>query len=125
MLPFARFFALASCLTMTSPRASATEPWTTEQITVQLAHTAVLGANWAQVSDIHRHPGLYATVGNTLGRQPEQSSINLFFAGSAVADALITNVLPSRYRRYWQCLAIGYHVGLVQRNYSIGLRIPL
>lgn len=61
-----------------------------------------------------------------IGRHPSIGRVDTYFAASFLAHALVTDVLPARWRPAWQYVSLGLESAVVVRNTMIGgtVRLP-
>jgi len=69
-----------------------------------------------------RDEGYYET-NHFLGKYPDHSELNVYFAVCVLLHGTITYVLPQPYRRYWQILWIGSSFRCAYGNHRAGLRV--
>lgn len=95
--------------------------WDSTDTACELAYATAHVMDWRQTLDIKRHPGMYET-NPILGRHPHDDKINAYFAGTLLAHAVVSYLLPGKYRHIWQGLSIGAEGYQVYANYQLGLR---
>ena len=99
------------------------DPWTKSQAIAQGAVTLLSVIDWGQSLDIADNPDQYREINPALGDHPDRGRVNLYFACSILIKAVVTWLLPSKWRKYWlggNIAASGY---LVEHNQSIGLEV--
>lgn len=111
---FAALLALAAPLTA--------QTWNTTDVALESAYQAALLVDWRQTSDIHRYPHAYER-NPILGQHPSQSSINGYFAASALGHLAVSHLLSGKARTAWQGATIGVELYWVGRNKSLGLSV--
>lgn len=114
--------AAAAILLCAAGGAHAGEPFSTRDWQLQLAYTAVHLADYAQTRDIKNRPGM-RELNPLLGDHPGDARVRNYFAATLAAHWAITYALSPKYRPYWQGVTIAIEVGVVARNYNIGLRV--
>ena len=117
-----RLLAGILLLCLSASPALAARPFSRSDLAWQAAATLSLAADWAQSRDIARHPGMFE-VNPVIGPHPSAARINTYFIVSALLDAGIARLLPSRWRRAWQVGTIGVEVLQVRNNAAIGLQV--
>ena len=121
---------------------ASTEDWTTTNTVLQLSNSALLMVDWAQTRQMIRNPCFdvngehkkYAQncsnphhesgpAKHFVGEHPSIGQVNVYFAGSLVANYLITRGLPGPWREVYQVGFSVYELGVVQNNWKIGIRV--
>lgn len=97
-------------------------PLTEREIQMQIAMTALYLVDYGQTRDIKNHVGYYET-NPLLGKHPSDVRIRNYFAGVIVGSAVVTYLLPSNLRPYWQWGNIIVQVGVTAHNHNIGLGV--
>lgn len=58
-----------------------------------------------------------------LGKFPTRKTVTAYFLEVALGHALVTYVLPAKYRPYWHGATIALEVGMVANNYRMGVSV--
>ena len=58
-----------------------------------------------------------------LGRDPSDSRIRNYFVGASLAHVAITYLLPKQYRPSWQWGTLAIQLGVISKNYQLGLSV--
>ena len=96
--------------------------WSSGDTNRQLAFTALQMVDWAQTREIARNPDFYET-NPILGKYPSSTEVDVYFAATTLGHYLVSQALPSDYRKVWQYVWIGVQAGYVTHNYQMGVRI--
>jgi len=96
--------------------------WSSGDTNRQLAFTALQMVDWAQTREIARNPDFYET-NPILGKYPRKTEVDVYFAATTLGHYLVSQALPSDYRKAWQYVWIGVQAGYVTHNYQMGVRI--
>lgn len=86
----------------------------------EFAYVGTLVLDYSQTMDIKNHPKL-EEKNKMLGQHPSDVKIRNYFLASALTHYVITKLLPSEYRPYWQYGGIIYEGGFIISNHHIGL----
>jgi hypothetical protein len=111
--------------------------WTKDDTYRQAAVTALLAMDWAQTRYIAKSacadrgggadgsPPLLETglAHSFIGSRPSIGRVNNYFAASVVWNAAVSYMLPPELRRGWQYVSIGFELGYVASNRSIGIKM--
>lgn len=92
---------------------------TFREITWQIIHVV----DWGQTLEIARHPQNYYEKNPFFGKHPSVGRVNSYMAAGAVAHAVISYVLPPKYRKWWQYSTIVLSGGCVINNFSLGIGV--
>ena len=99
------------------------DPWTEDQVVLQGVATALGVMDWKQTLYVADHPDEYYEVNPIIGKHPDRSRVNAYFALVIPARILVTWLIPSEWRKYWlgsNMLISGY---MVYNNYKVGIRV--
>ncbi|HJW81991.1 MAG TPA: hypothetical protein VJ396_07080 [Acidiferrobacterales bacterium] len=113
---------LAAFATMLSAPATAGD-WTKEDTAWQAAYLTLHVVDWGQTRDISAQPERYYEKNSILGEHPSRKRVDSYFVGAAILHTGIAYALPPKWRRLWQCVAIGSSAGAVANNVNIGLQV--
>jgi hypothetical protein len=91
----------------------------TLEITWQIIHFI----DWGQTLEIARQPDRYFERNKILGSHPSVGEVNTYMAITAVTHAVVSYLLPKKYRKYWQHLTIYESLSCVVNNFNLGLRV--
>jgi hypothetical protein len=107
---------LALCLSL-----SANDPWTPAQKYAEAAYFTLTTADMLQTLEFRRAGGYEKNP--LLGREPSQSRVIVGITTAMALHWWITDMLPSRYRKYWQYVWIGIEADAVRHNWRCGYRV--
>jgi hypothetical protein len=116
-------FLLASSFILQC-NAHAFEPWSTRDITLELAYVSVAIIDWAQTRDIasERRPGIYET-NLILGRHPDKQTVNKYFLLTTLGHVALAGALNNPYRNWLQYAGIGVELYCIRKNIALGIRM--
>lgn len=97
------------------------EDWTTVDTTRQAVYSALHVADWLQTRYIAQHPAYYET-NPILGKHPSVSIVDLYFVGTLIAHAVVSNLLEGKYRHIWQYATTALEATMVGNNYRLGIK---
>jgi len=109
-------------LTTTIFNPSCADDWSVADRNREIAYFTLDAADWLQTRYIATHPDGYGELNPILGRHPSLGKVNMYFAGGSVAQFVVADVLPERWRKPWQILNISVESWCVGKNLSIGIR---
>jgi hypothetical protein len=112
--------AAMAFLLLSSSLAYADE-WTMADTVREATYLALHVADWSQSHYIADHPSEYHETNPILGRHPSSDNVNIYFAATALIHPLISYVLPSPYRQWWQYITIGVEAVTVGNNARLGI----
>jgi hypothetical protein len=95
--------------------------WNQETTARELCFLFTLSKDWQQTLDIADNPDRYSETNRILGPHPDKKDVNLYFAGCAMAHALVSYMLPPRYSKIWQATWIGIQSSVTEHNNDNGL----
>jgi hypothetical protein len=95
--------------------------WNQETTARELCFLFTLSKDWQQTLDISKNPDEYSEQNAFLGRHPDQTKVNMYFAGCAMAHAFITYILPPKLSKVWQVTWIGIQSSVTDHNINNGL----
>ena len=102
------------------------DPWTKRDTMLQGAVTGLTLVDWLQTRAIAKQPEKYKEIGPAswcIGRHPSTGQVDFYFGCSVVSKALITHLLPRKYRLSWQSLCMGSSMAFIINNENIGISI--
>lgn len=89
----------------------------------QLAYLLLHAVDWGQTRNIARKPDEFYEFNPLLGEHPSVKRVDSYMLVSALTHTAISYVLPPGWRRAFQHVTLSVKSGLVNHNFSIGLRI--
>ncbi|MBU1172127.1 MAG: hypothetical protein KKD44_21440 [Proteobacteria bacterium] len=95
--------------------------WNQETTARELCFLFTLSKDWQQTLDISKNPEKYSEANPFLGAHPDQGKVHTYFAGCAIAHALVAYMLPPRYSKLWQVTWIGIQSSVTEHNNNNGL----
>lgn len=107
-------------LALTSP---AHAEWTKTDTAFQAGYLILHVIDWGMTRDIAKNPDKFHELNPLIGRHPSVEWVDTYMALSLVGHTVVSYVLPSKYRRWWQITTIGFKGGLVINSFSIGLKV--
>jgi hypothetical protein len=111
-----------SILLLSSSSSYGFDPWTAEDVGLQIVYTAFHVIDWGQTRDIATNPD-FIESNIFLGPYPSIGRVNTYFGLTLVGHTVITHLLHQKYRKYWQLLTIGVEATVTRKNYNLGLRV--
>lgn len=106
---------LATILLLASFNTFAADPWTSDDTEREVAFVAIHVLNYGQQRYIATHPASYPYMTGRTG-----SDVDVIFLSTGAAQYFIAKALPEEWRGTFQIVTIGFNVGQVARNLSIG-----
>lgn len=100
----------------------AADPWTTEEIVLEVAFQAVLAIDWAQTHEIVDRPDK-REHNPILGPYPSHRKADELILVASLSHILGTHYLSSKYRKWWIAAWIGVELIAVNYNYKNHIRI--
>ena len=111
--------------------------WTKADTGFETAWQVLNFIDWRQTSNIHNtfsvantdpltgHQtfAVYGEGNRVLGKHPKQSTINQYFATTALLHYTVSRTLPKGGRHVWQAATICYTLTVVRDNVSIGVKL--
>lgn len=100
------------------------DPWSTQDIVLEVAAQSLILMDGIQTYEIASKPDEYREIGafrSILGEHPDKGEVVALFGASMAAHAVITHFLPKKARPYWQSFNIVWWGTSVANNFSIGL----
>ena len=110
---------LALCLLPTTARAE----WTTTDTVMEATYAAVHVMDWRQTRVIAKSEGHWRETNGILGDHPSRDKVDTWFAGTLAGHAIISYLLPDKWRTTWQAITIGMEATTVVRNYQLGIKV--
>lgn len=116
--------------------ANASDKWDKTDITLQSLYTVLHVADYAQTYNKAKnnwqvHENLnnntskvtaYEESNFILSKYPNKDKVTLYFASTLVLHTLISNILPSDYRKIWQASTISLELYVVNNNCQAGAK---
>lgn len=100
------------------------DPWSNQDIYLQLTYLTFVSIDWLQTRKIASDPNR-KEMNPFLGPNPSLRKVDLIIGSSIIAHSIITWILPTKYRPFWQMLWIGAEMAATSHNYSVGIRIKI
>lgn len=97
--------------------------WTGTDTALEVAWQLAHAVDWGQTRYIAKHPQDFRELNPFLGEHPSVGRVNTYFALTGLAHYAISRYIPAPKRRVWQSVTIGFAVGTVAHNHSIGVKI--
>lgn len=94
--------------------------WTKQDIALQATASLLHVADWMQTREIASN-NEYIELNPILGEHPSQSEVNWFMGGMILGGWIVSDLLPPKWRRYYQMLYIGSEAATVAHNYNAGV----
>lgn len=89
----------------------------------QLAYLLLHLIDWGQTRNIARNPDEFYEFNPLLGEHPSVKRVDSYMLVSALTHTAISYLLPPNWRHAFQHVTLSVKSGLVNHNFSIGLRI--
>lgn len=105
------------------PATASASDWKEVDTERQLAYILLHAIDWAQTRHIAREPDKFYEFNPLLGEHPSVKRVDSYMLVSALAHTAVSYVLPPEWRRAFQHITLSVKSGLVNHNFSIGLRI--
>jgi hypothetical protein len=105
------------------PNSFAFDKWSKRDYTLQATWTVLHIVDWGQTLDITKNPDKFHENNLIIGEHPSVGRVNTYMGLSVLISPIITHILPSKWRPYFQVLSIGVTTGCVVNNYNVGLRV--
>lgn len=96
--------------------------WTAQDTAVQAALTATIYVDYVQTREIVETPWHYHELNPLLGEHPSMSRVRNICIANALGSAVVSYVLPPKYRHMLQYTDLSLELIAVGHNRSIGLR---
>lgn len=108
---------------ITAGRSHAGDRWSTEDKVLFAVSTTALAGDWLTTRDMsNRYDEGYYENNVILGKHPSTDKVDLYFVSCAVLNYVITDHLPTKYRRVWLMVNSAVSLAAVNNNLRIGLR---
>lgn len=121
-----KLIVVAALAFATSAKADWPEKWTPTDTAFQLAFVGALTLDLWQtvyIGSPERCPTILYEMNPLLGRCPKPSRTAVYGVTAAAGAFAVAWLLPQPYRRIWQSVWIATEVGMVTRNFSLGVRL--
>ncbi len=122
-LIFIVFIVAAISFLVGTTTAFAFDEWTKKDTIYQLTYATLHIVDWGQTRYIAKNPDRFHEKNLVLGKHPSAAEVDVYFAATLVAHTGIAYILPTEYRRIWQCVWIGVEGGCVARNFRLGIKL--
>jgi len=97
--------------------------WSTTDTVMEATYATVHIMDWQQTRLIAKRQGQWKETNGILGGHPSRDRVDAWFAGTLAGHALISYLLPDKWRTAWQALTIGIEATTVVRNYQLGVKV--
>ena len=97
--------------------------WDWKDTSLEATWIALHVLDWGQTLDIARNSGEWSETNVILGRHPSIGNVNLYMGAWVIAHPIISYIIPSNVRPYWQLISIGVTGTCVARNFRLGLEV--
>lgn len=108
---------------------SQADSWSTGDAYREYAYLSLHVVDWGQtrqIAKISTEPhGIhnYYERNSFIGSHPTVSRVNEYFILTGIGHLLIADALPKGWRDAFQYITIGTEIGIIRRNYSMGIRV--
>lgn len=123
MKPLVCFLILSFFLTLCAKPANCFDAMRGEDWSRQAAFTILEIADWLQTKEGIKYPTKYREINPFINSNPTTANIDRYFVACIVGNALITYVLPEKYRDKWQIVGISLQAYTVNNNLNLGIKI--
>lgn len=110
-------------LLLTSYPGYAADPWSRQDIGLEVGYQLLHVIDWGQTRQIAKQPDKYYEMNPILGEHPSVGRVDAYMALSGLLHVGVTHFLPKEYRPWFQGITIVIKGGLVAHNFSIGLGV--
>lgn len=97
------------------------QEWTKENTQWETAYFVTRIIDWGQTLEIQRNPKYYE-LNQFLGKHPTRGEINRYFIVTGIGHLVISNYLDE-WRLPWQQASFFYSLGVVSRNFEMGIKV--
>lgn len=111
------------CLLAACSSTALASDWKEADTDRQIAYLILHAVDWGQTRNIARNPNDYYEFNPLLGEHPSVKRVDSYMLVSALTHTAISYVLPPKWREAFQQVTLSVKSGLVNHNFSIGLRI--
>ncbi len=121
-----RTFFISLLVVMVTTIAPAAHAWSEKDSMWQAAYLATHIADWGQtrsIADSCAKGGQYYETNPILGRCPSMQMVNAYFISTALLHAGVAQMLPPKYRRWFQTGTLAMQLNVISNNKNIGLKI--
>jgi hypothetical protein len=77
--------------------------------------------DWGQTLHISDNPNEFRETNFLLGEHPSRGNVTEYFIATGIGHILITHILPTEWRKYWQWSTIALEIGCTANNYKLGI----
>lgn len=104
---------------------SGADNWSTADTWRESTWQVVNVIDWGQTLDIENCQPSHRCreVNPLLGDNPSRMDINRYFAVGALLHYGISKWLPTKTRKNWQYITIGFGLSTIYSNYRVGVRV--
>ena len=113
----------ALCLALTFSGPVSASDWKEADTERQLAYLILHAVDWGQTRNIAKNPDEFYEFNPLLGTHPSVKRVDSYMLVSALTHTAISYFLPRDWRHAFQHITLSVKSGLVDHNFSIGLRI--
>ena len=96
--------------------------WSKTEIAMETTFQVLNLMDYRQTIQIPHNPN-YGETNWMMGSDPSKATVNYYMGGYALAHLIVSDLLPSRYRKVWQIMTISMASSAVCNNYNLGLKI--
>ena len=100
--------------------AQAADPWTKEQVALEVAYQVLWIADFNQTKQIAKAG---RELNPYLGCCPSDKEVEEYFLRGALLHLATSHLLPSKWRTAYGYLSVGYQYSFVERNINLGWEI--
>lgn len=115
----AKFILLLFFLSFT---AQASEPWTTEEKTLEATYLVLTVIDWKQTRYISDHPR-YSERNILISEHPSHREVDRFFIAHTAIHLVVVDALGHKWRKRVQWITIAEKSWNIWRNHQIGIRM--
>lgn len=100
---------------------SAYAAWSRPDTYREIASESLLFIDYSQTYNIANTPDRFYEHNPILGRHPSIGRVNLYFISSMILHPIISYILPSKVRPYFQYITIGIETSCIANNMRVGI----
>ncbi len=95
------------------------DPWTREQVVLEVTYAALIYVDWRQtIASLELQE-----LNPLLPRYPSKQNITEHMAATVLIHAAVDAALPSEWRTRWQYVTVGWQAHAVWNNWQLGLTL--
>jgi hypothetical protein len=113
--------AIVVAMLLGAGRAAALDPWTAQDTALEAAFVAAVVVDWRQTHWTLDNGGY--EMNPLLGPRPTDQRLGVSVLGAVAAHAVVSAVLPAKWRRWWQAVSLAGEASAVGWNVSAGARV--